>query len=105
VIVAAIFLAVAAARKPRVLEYRVDDAGLSIGPKLYTYDQFKSISVIDEGAVPSIHLLPLKRFQPVLTIYFAPTDEDGVVGVLSARLPIEERGIDPIDRFMHRIRF
>jgi hypothetical protein len=105
VIVAAVVLAIAAARKPRVLEYQVDDEGLSVGPKLYSYEQFKSFSIIDEGVVPSIYLMPIKRFQVSLTIYFAPADEDAIVGILSDRLPLEDRQLDPVDRFMHRIRF
>ena len=105
IVVAAIVLGYMAARKPRTLEYRLNEAGLMVGAKFYGYEQFKSFSVIDEGAIPSIYLLPMKRFMPSLTIYYAPADEEKIVNVLTGRLPIEERRVDTMDRFLHRIRF
>lgn len=105
IIVAAAALGIFAARKPRVLQYRLDDDGLSVGTKLYNYELFKSFSMVNEGAVLSIYLLPMKRFMPALTIYYAHADEEAIVNVLSERLPVSERRSDAVDRLMHRIRF
>jgi hypothetical protein len=105
VLIAAFFLGVMAARNPRQLEYKLSAAGLSVGPKHYALEQFRSFSVADEGAVPSIVFMPLKRFAPLTTIYYAPEDEDKIVAILADRLPFEEHKQDPVDRLMHRIRF
>jgi hypothetical protein len=94
-----------AARKPKVLSYSLSENGIQVGEKFYTLGQFKSFSVIDEGMIRSISLLPLKRFMPAINIYFAPDDENKIAGFLGARLPHEERQQDAIDRFMHKIRF
>jgi hypothetical protein len=98
IIVAALAFGIFAARKPRVLEYRLDEGGLTIATKFYAYEQFKSFSVMDEGPVASIYLLPLKRFMPALSLYYSEADEARILEMLSDRLPLEERQVDKVDR-------
>jgi hypothetical protein len=105
ILMVAALLGAAAARKPRTLSYQLTNQGLHIGPKLYPYNDFKAFSVINEGAINSILLLPMKRFLPAVTVYYAPEDEQKILDVLSQALPYEQRDQDPIDRFMQRIRF
>ncbi len=108
VVVVAIFAAVFgffAARKPRVLTYSLDDGGIHISEKFYSYSDFKSFSVLDEGGISGIWLMPLKRFMPSLTIYYAPDDEKKIMDALSSYLPFEERDHDMVDRLMRRVRF
>jgi hypothetical protein len=105
VLIAALFLGIMASRKPRQLAYTLNDRGLSIGSKQYVLEQFRSFSIIDEGAIPSIVFMPLKRFSPMVTIYYAPEDEEKIATILADRLPFEEHRQDPVDRLMRRIRF
>ncbi len=105
IIVAAIVLGIYAGHKPRELEYRVDTRGLSIAQKHFDYHQFKSFSVLPEGAFSSIVFMPMKRFAAPTTIYYAPEDENRIVSLLGNYLPLEERGHDAVDRLMHRIHF
>lgn len=105
IIVAALFFGIYAARKPRTLNYRLGAAGLMVGEKYYDFSQFRSYVMLHEGAFNSVSFMPLKRFMPVLTIYYSPEDEQKIVQLLSLRLPVENRGKDVIDRFLHRIRF
>lgn len=94
-----------AARKPRTLPYVLDHDGLQIGPKHYAYTLFKSFSVIDEGTVRSITLMPLKRFMPPISIFYDPKDEQTIASVISTHLPFEPGDLDPIERLMRRVRF
>jgi hypothetical protein len=105
VIVAAAFLGYFGSHKPRELEYRLDQKGVSIGERQFSYNAFRSFSVIPEGAFSSIVFMPLKRFALPLTLYYAPRDETNIVNILSNQLPLEERRPDAIDRLMRRIRF
>lgn len=105
VIIAALMLGVYGGHKPRQLEYRIDTDGLSIGKKHFGYDDFRSFSVLPEGAFSSIVFMPMRRFAVPTTIYYAPEDEDRIASVLSLYLPFEERDHDAIDRLMHRIRY
>jgi hypothetical protein len=79
-------LGYATSRKPRVMTYRLDHTGLTIGQKFRPYAEFKSYSLIDEGPFASITLAPLKRFMPTTSVYFSPEDEHKIVEVLAARI-------------------
>ncbi|MGH7194316.1 MAG: hypothetical protein ACREJM_12415, partial [Candidatus Saccharimonadales bacterium] len=105
VIIAALLLGIYGSHKPRQQEYRLDAGGLNIGPKHFGYDEFRSFSVMKEGAFSSILFMPLKRFAVPTTIYYAPQDEDRIVSLLSDYLPLERRTHDAVDWLMHRIRF
>ena len=105
VIVGALLLAVYGARQPRQLDYRLDQQGLTVGARHYTYHLFRSFSIMPEGAFNSIVFMPLKRFSPLTTIYYSPEDEEKIVSMLAERLPMEPRKKDMVDRLMWRIRF
>ena len=93
------------ARQPQVLEYSVSRSGLDIGPKHYPYESFRSFAIVQDGGLSNIVLMPLKRFMPILTIYFAPDDGQKIVDVLGQYLPQEDRDPDMIDRLARRFRF
>ncbi len=105
IVIVAIIFGIFASRKPRVLEYQVDGSGIHIGPKFYPYASFKSFAVISEDSINSIWLMPLKRFMPIITVYFAPNDGQKITAVLGNFLPVQNHQPDPIDRLMHRMRF
>ncbi len=105
VAIAGIIFMVAASRKPKVLEYLIDDSGLHVGQKLYSYAQFKSFALVQEGPITTIVFIPLQRFVPTLTVYFDPKDQDVIVDSLSVYLPVENRKMDVIDSIMRKIRF
>lgn len=105
IVIVAIAFGIFAARKPRELTYSVDDQGVHIGEKFYSYNAFRSFSVVQEEAVESIWFSPLKRFMPMISIYFDPADGEKIVDVLSQYLPLENHQLDSVDRLMHRLRF
>ena len=105
IIFVALLLGISAVRKPRVLTYRVNGAGLMIGGKFYPYASFKSFAVMQEGAFSSITFLPLKRFMPPISIYYDPQDEDRIIEVLAYYLPMEAREHDFLDALTRRNRF
>ncbi len=101
----AVIFGIAASRKPRVLEYQLNNKGLVIGEKFYMYSDFKSFTVGDEHPFASITFLPLKRFMPPLSIYFPPEEEKQIFDVLSGHLPMEQHRPELVDRLMKQIRF
>jgi len=98
-------LGVAASRPPRILPYRVDRRGITIGKTFHPFGAFKSFAVIDEGPFTSITLVPLKRFEFPLNVYFSPDDERKILDVLSNYLPFEQGALDNIDLIMRKIHF
>lgn len=105
VLLVALFFGIYAARRPRVLQYALSRDGVHVGAKMYHYQDFKSFSVTEEGAVASVVFMPLKRFVPPLTIYLAPEVEDAVLQALGEVLPLEAHRRDAVDGFLKRIRF
>jgi len=105
IVLMAVAMAVYGYRKPRTLTYQINSEGVIVSGRLYEYDKFRSFSIIDEGAVKSILLEPLKRFMPPMSIYYAPDDEDKISEVLSAYLPYRKRELAFVDRLFKKLRF
>lgn len=105
VVIVGIGFGIFGAQKPRVLEYSVAPEGISIGNKHFLYDEFRSFAIINEGAIPSIQLLPHKRFMIPITMYFEPADGDHIIDVLGEYLPLEQHDRDMIDKLISKIHF
>ncbi len=105
VIGVALAFGIFAARPPRSLHYYIDNQGIKVGERMYHYDMFKSFSVMQEGAIRYIWLMPMRRFMLPITIYYDPADEQKIITLLSSFLPHEDRKLDPVDRLMHKVRF
>jgi hypothetical protein len=105
ILVAVGILASYSSRKPRELQYTLDDHGIMIGEKRYPYTAFRSFSVIVEGPFSSIELMPLKRFSPPISIYYDPANEDAIADALTPHLPFQPHEPDPVDKLIKRIRF
>lgn len=103
--VAIIAFGMVANQKPRTLTYSLLGGSIKIGDKSYSYDDFRSFSLVRDGALWSMILQPNKRFMPPLTMYFAPDDGERIFDALAAHLPHEDRQLDSVDRLMRRIRF
>ncbi|MGH7142134.1 MAG: hypothetical protein ACREF5_01515 [Candidatus Saccharimonadales bacterium] len=105
VIIGVLLLGVYASHKPRQVTYAVDEQGLTIGDSHHSFNEFRSFSVVSEGAFSSIELTPFRRFAMYSTIYFDPADEEKIIGVMSNHMPMEEPRNDLVDQLMRRIRF
>src|SRR3990167_1045625 len=91
--------------KPKQVSYELSSSGLKAGEKVYPLSLFRSFALIREGVLSSVNLIPIKRFVPPLSIYFDPSDEQKIISVLGEHLPLEEGGLDPIERLSRRLRF
>lgn len=105
VVIIGMSFAAFAGRQPHVLNYAIDNKGIHIGPRTYPYTMFKSFSLVDDGAMRSISLLPMQRFMPPISVYYDPQDEDKIIATLSGHLPISESGHDLVERLMRKVRF
>lgn len=91
--------------KPKQVSYELSNFGLKAGEKAYPFSLFKSFTLIREGALSSVNLIPIKRFMPPLSIFFESADEQKIVATLGNYLPYEEGGLDAIERLSRRLRF
>lgn len=97
-------LAMYALRPPAVLTYTLSRKGLHINDRLYGFDMFKEFGLIHDDDENAIMLVPRKRFQPGVTVYFPDEVGEAVVDMFAARLPMHEVRLDPIDRLIRRLR-
>jgi len=91
--------------KPKTLEYLIDSSGVSVDNKHYNYENFKIVEIIKGGVVPSVNLVPVKRFSVPVTLYFSPQQEDLILEILGEFLPSEVKRLEAIDRVVARLRF
>lgn len=103
--IAAVVFAVIANRPPRLLNYRIMPNGLNINNRYYSFEDYKSFILIDEGASSSVMLVPLKRFGSPLNIYYSLQDEERVVDAISQHLPVEVGQLDVFEQLMRKLRF
>lgn len=103
-VVVAVAIVVFAKRPPRVLSYSLSGKGLHIGDTLHNFADFKSFGVIHDGAEYSVMLIPTKRFQPGVTVYFPEESGEAIVDMLGARLPMQDLKLDAVDKITRFLR-
>ncbi len=63
----------------------------------------KNLDLVHDDDENAVSLVPRKRFQPSLTVYFPDEVGEAVVDMFAARLPMHEVRLDPIDRLIRRL--
>ncbi len=100
-----VIFGVAANRPPRVLTYRIVPSGVFVGAQFYPFSEYKSFSVVDEGAFSNITFWPMKRFGFPVGLYYDPSQEERIIATLANHLPLQPHQTDMVERVMRRIRF
>jgi hypothetical protein len=105
ILLSCVAIGVYAARQPATKNYRIDEKGVQVDDRFHPYLEFRSFSVVAEGAIYSVWIKPLKRFAPIVVMYFSPEDEQKIIDTLANFLPQEVRELDAVDRLTRRLRF
>jgi hypothetical protein len=105
IVLMGVAVAVYAGRKPNTIRYTLSHNKVTIGEKSYMLDEFTSYTIMQDGGINCLILMPTRRFMPPISIYFSQEDGEKIVSTLSSVLPHEERQPDLIDRLMRNIRF
>lgn len=91
-------------RPPALLSYTLSRKGLHVNDKLYPFEEFKEFGLISDDEEHSVMLVPRKRFNPGVTVYFPEEVGEAVVDMLAARLPMHQQKLDPIERLIRLLR-
>lgn len=105
IVIAAGIIGAFALRQPETIAYSLSPAGLTIGSKTHPYSSFKSFSHISEGAMPTVLLLPAKRFMAPITLHFDSKEEGKIIEILGRFLPRDEHKLDNVERLSRHLRF
>ena len=97
-------LVVYAMRPPALIGYTLSRKGLHANDRLYDFADFKEFGLIRDAEGDSIMLMPRKRFQPGVTVYFPEEAGEAIVDMLASRLPMRELKLDSIDRLIRMLR-
>jgi hypothetical protein len=90
--------------KPKHQEYELSSVGIKIGEKSYDFSMFRSFSIVYEGEHTSIHLEPIKRYMPPMTVYFPPEKEQQITETIGNFLPFQNRQAGMTERLSHRFK-
>ena len=90
-------------RPPRMLNYVLSSKGIYINEKLHPMDEFKSFGILRDESIPSLMLLPVKRFRPGLTVHFPVETGEAIVDLLGQRLPMQELRLDMLDKLIRKL--
>lgn len=105
VVVMAASLIIFSRRPPRMIDYTLSiNQGLYISDRLYHFNDFKAFGLIKDGNQNSIMLIPNKRFNPGVSVYFPEDVGEKIVDILGARLPMENLKLDMIDILVRKLR-
>lgn len=104
VVVSVVALWLYVSRPPRDLNYKLDDKGLYEGNKLYSYESFKSFSVMQDGNNFSIMLTPKKRLATQVRVYFPQDQGEKIVDMFGAKLSMVELKLDLVDKVVKFLR-
>ena len=103
-VVIAIVLVVISTRPARENTYTLDEETLTIDNQAYNLKDYKSFGVIHDGKENSLQLIPKKRFQPALSVYFPVDLAEDIVSRVGEHLPVEKIEPDFIDRLVRLLR-
>ena len=103
-VVIAVVIGIYTRRPPHTINYALSEDGLSIDSALHRYEEFKSFGIIRDGEEFSVMLIPRKRFQPGITVYFPEEAGEDIVDVLGARLPMRDLKLDVVDKIVRKLR-
>ena len=104
IVVSTIAILVFNLRPPRKIKYALDQKGLTEGPVLHKYGDFKAFGIIKEGSHYSAILIPKKRFNLSVKVYFPENSGEAIVDALGSHLPMEEVKQDFLDKIVNFLR-
>ncbi len=104
IVIAAIFIASYALRKPKELNYLMDKQGFKVKDREYIFGNFKSFSIVNQNNHQSLMLAPLKRFSPYIFLSLDTGNADKVINTVSDILPLEKSDNDLFERFLRFIK-
>lgn len=77
--------------KPRVVSYKIDVNGITIGDRLITYTEIRSLSVDTVGRLPVVTLDLTHTFSLPLILMVKKHDFEEIIDALMRYVPLEQR--------------
>ncbi|MBP9667950.1 hypothetical protein KBD87_04060 [Candidatus Saccharibacteria bacterium] len=91
-------------RPAHMMQYVVSPKGLYINEQVHVFDEFKSFSVLQDEALPTLVLTPVRRFRPAVTVHFPDEVGEQLVDFMGTQLPMEDARTDVFDTLVKKLR-
>ena len=104
VILSVITILISALKPPRMIDYTLDENGLTEAGKLHKFEDYKAFGILKDSNHYSAILIPKKRFSISTKVYFPEGSGEAIVDNLGARLPMEEVKLDFLDKIVNFLR-
>lgn len=104
-VVMAAAITVLANRKPKNQVYSISNYGVHIGDRTYEFDRFKAFFVSDDYGQKVLDLVPIKRFEPLVSLPVGAEQADDAHQMMEMVLPETEPHEDAVDKFFKYLRF
>ena len=105
IMVCALLLSYYGIKKPRKINYSLNNEVLTINDRKYNLNSYKYFIVTHRSNSGTASLVPLKRFAAPININFSKDDSERIIQTLGASMPMEHKDNDLFDKLMRYIGF
>ncbi len=104
IVLSIIAILVSNLKPPRKISYTLDSAGLTENKTLHKFEEFRAFGISKEKSHYFAVLLPKKKLNLSVKVYFPEGSGEAIVDLLGARLPMEEIKPDFLDKIVNFLR-
>ena len=90
-------------KKPKIINYSMDEDILIIDGKAHSLGSFRSFSVVDQNYKEEIRLTPASSTQPVISLRLNEESKTKVFDLLSNTIPYEQAKITLIEKIASKL--
>lgn len=90
-------------KKPKIINYSMDEDILIIDGKAHSLGSFRSFSVVDQNYKEEIRLSPASSTQPVISLRLNEESKTKVFDLLSNTIPYEQAKITLIEKIASKL--
>lgn len=86
-------------------DYTLTTKQITINSQTVNLSDYKAFGMIHDGKENSLILIPKKRFQASLSVYFPAEISEQIVAIIGSSLPVQKIEPDFIDKLVRLLRF
>jgi hypothetical protein len=91
-------------RPPELVNYSIDNSGISINSKTYSFDKFRTFGLANDGTTWAATLIPVKHLSAGVTLTVPADQGEIIVDKLGQHLPMENVGGGFINEISRRFK-
>lgn len=90
-------------KKPKIINYKLDEDLITVNSKIYSLGSFRSFSTIIQNNTEEVRLTPVSSTQPNITIRLDDKTKANVLTLLSNAIPYEQVNLSFLDKISNKL--